>query len=197
MKTILFLIIISVSIPQIHQSETWELAKNKKGIKVYVSQIQNSAYYAFKAIMSVKATEAEILKILKEVNKYSEWFAFTASAKLISKKTDEQDFFMKTDYPWPFSNECMHYNMKFVKTPNNKQKIIISGINKSTNCKYSLKKADGYILLEPNGAYTKISYYLHSEPSQNIPTWLINPNIHEMPYQTFVSLRNKLNALNH
>lgn len=197
MKTILFLIFISIHINTSYAQETWKLAKDKKGIKVYVSEICNSPYYAFKATMSVEATEIEIVKILQEVNKYPEWFAFTASAKLISKGTDEQVFFMETDYPWPFSNECMNYNMKFVKTPENHQKIIITGTNKRTNCTYSLKKATGYILLEPEKQSTKISYYLHCEPSQNIPTWLINPNIDEMPYQTFVSLRNKLNASSH
>jgi len=131
------------------------------------------------------------------VNKYPEWFAFTASAKLINQITNEQLFFMETDYPWPYSNECMNYHMEFVKIQDNKQKITITGTNKSMNCKKSLKKASGYFLLEPDGGNTKISYYFHSEPSQNIPTWLINPMIHEMPYQTFISMRKKLNSLNH
>ena len=198
MKVIAFLLLLSVCITKIHTQETWKLAKNKKGIKVYVSVVPSSDYYAFKAVMSVRATEIEIVKIFKDVNKYPEWFAFTASAKLINQITnDEQLFFMETDYPWPYSNECMNYHMEFVKIQGNKQKITITGTNKSTNCKKSLKKASGYILLEPDGGNTKISYYFHSEPSQNIPTWLINPMIHEMPYQTFISMRKKLNSLNH
>lgn len=196
LKTMAVLLLVSVGIPTVQAQETWELAKDKKGIKVYVSEIPNSDYYAFKAIMSVKASETEIVKMLKEVDTYPEWFAFTASAKLIKQTTNEQLFFMETDFPWPYSNECMNYQMEFVENQDNIQKITITESNKNTNCKRSLKKASGYILLEPDGENTKISYYFHSEPSQNIPTWLINPMIHEMPYQTFVSMRKKLNSLN-
>ena len=48
MKVITFLLLLSVCITKIHTQETWELAKNKKGIKVYVSVIPNSDYYAVK-----------------------------------------------------------------------------------------------------------------------------------------------------
>lgn len=197
MKAIVFLMLLLVSITNIYTQETWELTINKEGIKVYLSEIPDSDYYAFKAVMSVRATEIEIVKILKDVPKYPEWFAFTASAKLIHRTTNEQLFFMETDYPWPYSNECMKYNMRFSKTESNKQKITITGTTENTHCKYSLKKASGYILLEPDIGHTKISYYFHSEPMQNIPPWLINPMIYKMPYQTFISLRKKLNSLNH
>lgn len=193
MKAILPLMLLLVSIPKIYTQETWDLAKNKKGIKVLVSKIPASDYYAFKAIMVLNTTEVEIIKILKDVSKYPEWFAYTAATKLINQTSHEQWFFTETDYPWPYSNECMNYHMEFVEIQNGKQKITITKMDDNTNCKYSLNKASGYILLEPDGSNIKITYYFHAEPSQDIPTWLINPRIHEMPYRTFVSLRKRLN----
>nr|WP_255722968.1 START domain-containing protein [Flavihumibacter fluminis] len=79
--------------------------------------------------------------------------------------------------------------MKFDAKQDNKRIITIAGSNSAKSCKYTLKKASGYILLEEKGGNTTITYYFHSEPSQKIPTWLINPRIHEMPFQTFVALR--------
>jgi hypothetical protein len=192
MKILVFLIVISVGITKVYSQKAWQLAKDKEGIKVYVSKVSFSDYFAFKAVMSVRASEMEVEKILKDIDNYPKWFAFTASAKLIKQTTNEQQFFMEIDYPWPYSNECMNYTMNFVKIQGNKQEITIIGTNKNTNCEYSLKRANGYILLEPDNENTKITYYFHSEPSQNIPTWLINPRIHEMPFQTFISLRKKL-----
>ncbi len=158
-----------------------------------MSEVKNSNYYAFKAIMSVRTTEDKIVEILKDANKYSDWFAFTASAKLISQTENEQMVFIETDYPWPFSNECMNYKMVFEKLQNDKLKTSIVGINGTIKCDYSLKKASGYILLEPENGNIKITYYFHSEPSQHIRAWLINPRIHEMPFQTLKALRKKLN----
>lgn len=77
--------------------EKWKLAKNEQGIKVYVGEIPNSDYFAFKAVMSVKSTENQVLKILKDVNKYIEWFAFTESVKLIKQSENEQFFEMETE----------------------------------------------------------------------------------------------------
>jgi hypothetical protein len=192
MKYLIISMILGVGMVESAMQETWKLAKEERGIKVYVAETPNSDYYAFKSVMTVKTTEQEILNILKDVNTYPEWFAFTASAKLLQRTEQEQFFAMETDYPWPFSNECMNYSMAFQRMENNKLKISIVGTNEKVNCAYSLKKANGYILLEPDGEGTKITYYFHSEPSQKIPPVLINPLIYMMPFQTFVALQKKL-----
>ena len=192
MKIANWLLLAFACIGHSHAQHKWILAKNNNGIQVFVSQISDSEYYAFKAVMSVKSTDNEIIEVIRDVNNYPKWFAYTASAKLTGQSTNEQSFFMETDYPWPYSNECLSYNMKLEKEPDRSQKITITKAEKNVTCKYSLKKANGYILLEPNGGGTKITYYFHSEPSQNIPPWLINPRTHEMPYQTFISLKKQL-----
>jgi hypothetical protein len=171
---------------------TWQLAKDRKGIKVYVKKVKGSDFYAFKAVMSVKAAKEEIIKILKDVNNYPEWHAFTASAKLIEQSKYEQLFVMETDFPWPYANECMIYTMIFPKNESNYMEITLVGTRAKTECKYSFEYASGYILLESENNNTQITYYFHSNPSQKIPAWLTNPQIHDLPYQTFVSLRNRL-----
>lgn len=87
---------------KLNAQQPWQLAKDEDGIKVYVGGVSNSDYYAFKAVMSVKTTEKEFITILKDVGKYTEWFAFTASTRLVAQSDYEQSFFMETDYPWPF-----------------------------------------------------------------------------------------------
>jgi len=196
MRATVFLMLLSFGIFNSHLQEKWELTKNKNGVKVYVRKMPDSSYYAFKALMFVNSKEKEIVQLLRDVDQYPKWFAYTSSARLINQTSKEQEFFMETDYPWPYSNECMNYKMKFFDIKDGKLKITITESSSSTNCKHSLNKASGYILLERGTKNLKITYYFHSEPSQNIPAWLINPRIHEMPYQTFISMREKLNVLN-
>ena len=194
MKFILLGLLMTIVMAKPKAQEKWQIAKDKDGIKVYVSEVANSDYYAFKAIMSVNTIESKIVEILKDANKYSDWFAFTASAKLMSQTENEQMVFIETDYPWPFANECMNYKMVFEKMQGNKLKVSIIGMNSAVKCDFALKKAGGYILLEPENDKIKITYYFHSEPSQRIRSWLINPRIHEMPFQTLKELRKKLNT---
>ena len=192
MRKIVAIFFVLISTVKLNAQQTWKLAKDKDGIKIYTGKVLDSDYYGFKAIMSVKSSEQEIIEILKDVKKYPEWFAFTASTKLIAQSGNEQSFFMETDYPFPFSNECMNYRMVLDKYQDNKTKISITGTNPDLHCDYTMKKASGYITLEPDNGNIIVTYYFHSEPSQNIPTWLINPKIHEMPFQTFKGLRKRL-----
>lgn len=192
MKSIIVAVLIIFPKCLVEAQDNWKLAIHKNGIKIYVGHVTDSDYLAFKAIMSLRTTESKIIEILRDVNEYPEWFAFTASTKLISQSPTDQKFFMETDYPWPYINECMRYTMDFEGIAGSRQMISIMGTSDRTFCEKSLKKADGYILLEPDQDHIIITYYFHSEPSQNIPTWLINPMIHKMPYQTFSALKKKL-----
>lgn len=193
MKAVVLWMFICCSV-QLLAQENWQLVKAKKGIEVYVAEMVDSDYYAFKAMMWLDVTQQEIVHQLRKVSVYPEWFAYTARARLISQNNEQQSFFMETDYPWPFSNECMNYKMSFEERGGEQLKIVIEGLNDYVDCKYRFKKASGYILLETVGKRVKITYYFHCEPEQYIPTWLINPNIHEMPYRTFVGLRSQLSG---
>lgn len=192
MKYTLLLIFLFAFVSKTLSQENWNLAKNEQGIKVYVGEISNSEYHAFKAVMTIKSTVKQILNILKDVNKYNEWFAFTESVKLIKQTDNYQLFEMESDYPWPFANECMKYTMVFQSMENENLKINIIGNRDNLACNNSLKKASGYILLEPVNNDIKITYYFHSEPSQKIPVKLINSIIYKMPFRTFLALKKKL-----
>ena len=82
--------------------------------------------------------------------------------------------------------------MVFPKNESNDMEITLTGAQTKTDCKYSFEYASGYILLESKNSNTQITYYFHSNPTQKIPAWLTNPRIHDVPYQTFVSLQNRL-----
>jgi hypothetical protein len=123
MKSLIIGLWMAVSLSNSFGQQEWKLVKNEQGIRIYIGETSNSNYFAFKAVMSIKSTENEMLKILKDVNKYVEWFAFTESVRLIKQTENEQIFSMETDYPWPFSNECMNYSMTFERTTNKNTKI--------------------------------------------------------------------------
>lgn len=177
---------------QTHAEGDWKLAKKEDDIEVFTREVSDSKYLAFKASMIVEASANEILNILENVEAYPEWFAFTASCRLLNKKGDTKTIYMEIDYPWPYSNECMYYEIHVAPKSNHLQEVSIRGLEGKSDCKYSLKKASGYLQLESKKGSTMVTYYMHSEPSQNIPSWLINPLIHEMPFKTLQGLRQKL-----
>ena len=57
-----------------------------------------------------------------------------------------------------------------------------------------MKEANGYILLKPVGGKTEITYYMHSDIGGEIPVWMANKYIDNLPYQTLSRLNNIVNA---
>jgi hypothetical protein len=55
-----------------------------------------------------------------------------------------------------------------------------------------MKKAEGYILLQPSDNKTEIIYVFHSEPGETIPAWMANNSIAKLPFKTLSGLRKVL-----
>ncbi len=178
---------------------SWKVVKKSDGIQIETRKETGSEYLSFRASMTLETNLESIVTELKKVDQYPDWFAFTKSAILIQQSKNEQIVLIETNFPWPYQNEYMEYHMVFLRESDGSVHVNLEGISKSNDSKqglYPLKKAKGYIKLFPlpseTKKETKIVYQFHSEPKQEIPTWLINPMIHEMPFQTFLGLRERL-----
>lgn len=180
-------------------SSSWKLVKKSDGIQIETRKETGSEYHSFRASMILETNFESIVTELKKVDQYPDWFAFTKSASLVHRSKHEQTVLIENNFPWPYQNEYMEYHMVFLHESDGIVHVNIEGISKSNDRKqglYPLKKAKGYIKLFPlpseTKKETKIVYLFHSEPRQEIPSWLINPLIHEMPFHTFLGLRKRL-----
>lgn len=178
---------------------SWEIDKDKDGIKVFTRVEKGSDFKSFKAVMIVNSPISEIVKILRDVNEYTKWFGYTKTSKLIKQETDDVQYnYVETIFPWPYANRDMVYRMSVDTFVDGSVKIIIKGIPDYLPEKEGLvrmKKAEGYILLKPlDNLDDKIEaiYIFHSEPGYNVPSWLANRSIAELPFKTFSGLRNTL-----
>lgn len=175
---------------------TWELDKNKNGIKVYTRIKENSSFKSFKAVMTVDASTSEILKILQNTNNYTNWYGYTKTSKLLKQEKNIQYNYVETIFPWPFRNRDMVYKMTTNKFNKNAIKISLQGIPNYMLEKKGIvrmKKAKGYILLQPSDNKTEIIYVFHSEPGDNIPAWMANNSIAKLPFKTMSGLQKILN----
>lgn len=172
--------------------ENWQLIKNKNGIKVYTKEAEGSPFRSFLAKTTLPATIEEVTTVLRDGDRYVDWFAYTERSKLLSKIGSNQYVYIETDFPWPYSNEDMVYQMSFIKISDTKTKIILTGLNNYIPEKQGIKrmkKAHGSIVLTSLGSSTEIVYFFHSEPSGDIPVALANKSMGELPYRSLQSLQ--------
>ncbi len=183
-----FALLPSIALSQ----DFWELEKDGDGVKVFTQFEAGSPYKSFKAVTVSNASSKAIIEILKDINGYASWFAFTEKVELLKNDSQEKYVYMETRFPWPFNNEDMIYRMTFAAEENAIYKVTFKGLPN-----YSppvagvtrMKSAYGYISLKPIDDKTEITYYMHSELGGDIPVWMTNQYIHNLPFQTLSKLK--------
>ncbi len=174
---------------------SWEVAKCEDGIIVYTRVKKDSDFKAFKAVLTVDVSTDEIIRVLKNANDYIKWYGYTKTSKVLKQEQDVQYNYVETKFPWPYSNRDMVYKMTIDASDSKEVKILLEGIPDYIPEKKGIvrmEKAAGFILLKSMGGNTEITYQFHSEPGNNIPTWLANSSIAELPFKTLLGLRKTL-----
>lgn len=195
---LLLSILVSMSFKTLSQT-SWEIDKDKDGIVVYTKVEKDSDFKSFKAVMLVDASTSEIIRLLKNADSYTQWYGYTKTSKVLKREKDDQYNYVETIFPWPYRNRDMVYKMS-INTSNPEAAVIsLKGIPDYIPEKKGIvrmKKAEGYILLEPQDDNTEVTYVFHSEPGDNVPVWLANSSIAELPFKTLRGLRKILKEQN-
>ena len=187
------LLLVLLMAPNIARSQpVWELVKEAHDIKVYTAVQHGSAYRRFKATTTMETTMTSLLTVVQDVDSYTRWFAYSKKAELLLDKGDSRYVYMETALPWPFNNEDMIYRLTTHYLSASSVQVDLIGLpefilpNKGIK---RMKNSEGYILIEQNAALVQITYEMHSQPGGDIPAWLVNLHIHELPYRTLEQLR--------
>lgn len=191
---LLLSLLLLISLDSFSQS-SWVVAKNEDGIVVYTRTEKVSAFKSFKAVAKVEASTDEIIGKLKDADNYTKWYGYTKTSKLIKQEDSVQYNYVETKFPWPFANRDMVYRMSINLLHSGVVEIALNGLPNYIPEKKGIarmEKADGYLLLKPLDGKTEIIYEFHSEPGDNIPTWLANNSIAELPFITLRGLREVL-----
>lgn len=187
-------ILLLISLDAFSQS-LWEVAKNKDGIVVYTRAEKGSDFKSFKAIATLEASTDKIISRLKDADNYSKWYGYTKISKLITQEDSVQYNYVETIFPWPFANRDMVYRMSINLLHSGVVEISLHGLPNYIPAKKGIErmqKADGYLLLKALDGKTEITYEFHSEPGDNIPAWLANNSIAELPFRTLLGLKKVL-----
>ncbi|GAA0893963.1 START domain-containing protein [Fulvivirga kasyanovii] len=170
----------------------WEMDKDKDEIKIYTRDKKGSDFKSFKGIVLIETSMVEIIKVLRDADNYAKWYGFTKTSKLLEQYKDEQYNYVETMFPWPYKNRDMVYKMSIDASNPDTTKIHLLGVPDYIPEKdgiVRMQKAEGYILLRPLGKQIEITYVFHSEPGDNVPAWLANNSIAELPFKTLSGLR--------
>lgn len=180
------------------RAQEWELKKNENGVKVYTRPNPNSGLNSFRAVMNVDVSVRTMTLFLKNIDKYPHALTNTKEIKILRRPNDSTQIqYVRTDLPWPVSDRDGIYQLTF--STNRSTGVVTSTGEALPNYLpekkdiVRIKQSETYWIITPLSANScRLEYIVHAEPGGSIPDWLVNSAAVDVPFDTFVNIRNEL-----
>jgi len=176
--------------------DSWQLKKDRNGIRIYTRDYPNSKFKEYKAVMTVNTTLSEAKDIILDAGRLKDWNYKTSKSRIIKRiEANYYILYLFNDMPWPVLNRD-HVSDVITTYPSNKSVLIsikpnnkvlpkIDGVIRITNFK-------GFWLLEKTGKGISITHQLFGDPEGGVPAWLVNSQLVKSPYTSFNNLKELL-----
>lgn len=174
--------------------DDWSLEKDDAGIKVYTRIVDGSDLKEYRAETIVYASVDDITTLLKQPSLSSSWMEGCSSSKLLKQLKDNEFIgYYYNPAPWPVKDRDSISKMKFEKQSNGSVKVIIEGLpdyipEKSGVVRVPYLKGFWELIPQDNDK-TKIIQQVHASPGGSIPSWLANSSVVDIPFKTFINLK--------
>jgi len=177
----------------------WERAKHDDGVTVYLKNEAGRALPVFKGIGTVDGSLFELLAVLDDATRHTEWMANCVKSKIL-KPINEFDRIMynRTEAPWPVSDRDVV--IEATCSANMERKEFLSQFR---NVSYGpMPKQDGAVRMPRLRGFwrfealdekrTKATYQIDADPGGMLPDWVVERASVNLPIQSIVGLRRQV-----
>ncbi len=168
----------------------WVLKKDKDHITVYTRKKADSDYKELKCVSTVKTSLSAIVKMLTDVDDYTDWIFHCESSKVVKKVNDaELYYYQLTSAPFPVSDRDMVAHLIITQDSKSKKVTVTAdaaeGLVPEKDDIVRIKKFhSSYTLIPKEKGMVEIDYEMGADPGGNIPAWLVNMAIVKGPFTT-------------
>jgi hypothetical protein len=186
---------MSMVLAGVAQAEDWQVAKDKDGIQVSLSDIAGSKYKAYRGVTLIKAPLAKIRALQEDAAGACAWIHECKQQKLLKHEGDDA---------WTYTQ----FNTPIMVTPRDSVLRVTTTVGADGSVVRKLEgvptyipeeagfvrvtQVEGYWKLAPKGAdSTEVTYQVHTEPGGSVPSWLANKFVVDAPFETLKSLKER------
>jgi START domain len=177
------------------------LKLNKDSIRVYTCGNESSKYKIIKVKFNLTANRSQLMAMLLDIDHLGDWQYRTVSAQLL-KKISDNEIIYHTEVDGPvIDNRDFIIHLKIDDAPTNREWTITATslpdyIPKKENVvRIPMSKAVWKIKEVKNGQLA-VEYAIQIDFGGVIPAWVVNSLAHKAPYETFKSMREKIEKYN-
>jgi len=178
------------------QAQSWSLAKDKNGVKVYTRKIEGWGIKEYKVKMTVKGSLSKVVEVLKDAKGRYEWLHNITEVREVERPNkDVVAIYSKVDAPWPVADRDNITQFSFSYPSSNTARVDMKIIKSHTKAPiydgiFRVDRLQGHWLLKDQGnGYIEIVQQCAAEPGGSIPDWLANSAVVDTPYNSMYKLK--------
>jgi hypothetical protein len=187
-------------------SEDGALVLDSDGIQVYVYQHDNFEFGAFKATTFIAAPLNSVLAVMFDHNDCQDWIYSCIESRTIKEVSfNERYHYQMLNLPFPFQDREFILHSVLKQDPSTKTVTIRTTTaldncddNNFYLCKHpqeaghvKVELSVGLFELEPVEGGVNFTWIQYTNPAGELPGWLLNQFLKQLPYQTLIRLAQK------
>ncbi|AXP04483.1 MULTISPECIES: START domain-containing protein [Pseudomonas] len=175
------------------QAEDWQVAKEKDGIKVSLSEVAGSKYKAYRGVTVMKTSVAKLRALQEDVSGACAWIHECKSQKLLKHEDSKSWTYTQFNTPWPVTPRDSVLEVTTEDGADGSLTRKLKGVPKylpEEKGFVRVAQVDGFWKFTPKGAgQVEVVYQVHTEPGGDVPSWLANKFVVDAPFNTLEALK--------
>jgi len=188
----------------------WQLVRDEDGIQIYIKKIWADPVYVFRGVIYINASVDILAALIMDIETGADWIHHCKKPVLLFRKSASECIHYQIHHlPFPFRDrEFIFYSsvsrsaqtgavqikmeiaQNFCRDHKEKCKSIDTPAAASN---IRVTHSHGQYTLEPlDRMRSRVIWTHHTHPGGNLPSWMVNQLIREMPYKTLQGLRQKI-----
>ncbi len=168
----------------------WQKILQQDGVEIYLADVPNSKFKAFRSIGVVKGNIEKYLSLFREVGEMKKWHPKIIEKTYIREVSDiEAVTYQVDEIPWPAKNRDLILNNKLYVDKDEKcLKVLLYSIEDP-----NYPPTDKYVRASVTWAVfsvkpqtkdsTYIDFMIHADPKGEIPAWIVNQIQRKWPFK--------------
>jgi hypothetical protein len=200
---LLAVVLLAVSLPPVvaGADEGWVQDADEKGVVVTTRTVPGRGLPMFRGVATVDASVFEILAVLDDIGRFTEWMSDCKGARVVKQITElERIEYNRIGAPWPVSDRdttirsWIEANVSKAEVWARFQSIDTPDAPPVSGIVRMPRLAGFYHLQGIDYGHTKVTYQVDADPGGLLPEWLIKLTTRKLPIETLVGLRRQVAA---
>lgn len=176
------------------QAEDWQVAKEKDGIKVSLSEVAGSKYKAYRGVTVMKTSVAKLRALQEDVSGACAWIHECKSQKLLKHEGDLSWTYSQFNTPWPVTPRDSVLKITTVEGADGSLTRNLEGVPTylpEEKGFVRVQQVKGFWKFVPKGDQVEVTYQVHTEPGGSVPAMVANKFVVDAPFNTLKALKQR------